>query len=171
MGKRILTVAFCAVVMVLGVLPTSSFADSTGGAVMPGVLAYWSSSTTYALSSVHLTNISGAEVSVEVKWYDYAGNNSTSYCNVYSGSLTSSADALIASGTGSFTLPAGATRYVKFYAPNVNKSFNGHAVIKWSSTNDNIRKALIGVGRGISISVSGSRQHAFMLPVNNNEPF
>ena len=153
------------------VIATTAFAGSSGGAIMPGITSVWGSSTTYVFSTAYITNISGSDVTCDVTWFDHDGNDATQYCKVYSGNTNGTSNVLIASGTGTFPLPAGATRFVHFYSQNQYKALYGHAVIKWSSTNPSLRQALIANGRVIGTSSSNGTQNAFTLPINDNKPF
>lgn len=151
--------------------PLPANANSSGGAIMPGITSVWGSSTTYVFSTAYITNISGNDVTCDVTWFDHDGNDATQYCKVYSGNTNGTSNVLIASGTGTFPLPAGATRFVHFYSQNQYKALYGHAVIKWSSTNPSLRQALIANGRVIGTSSSNGTQNAFSLPINDNKPF
>ena len=158
-------------VMAVALMTSNGFADTSGSAIMPGVMSTWASSSTYVFSTAYITNISGSDVTCEVTWYDHDGNDVTQYCKVYSGNSSGKSNVLIASGTGTFTLPAGATRFVHFYCQNQLLALYGHAVIKWTSTNPSLRQALIAIGRVHGNSTSHSTQNAFALPINDNKPF
>ena len=157
-------------VMAVALMTSNGFADTSGSAIMPGIVSAWASPTSYIFSTAYITNISGSDVTCEVTWYDHDGNDVTQYCKVYSGNLSGNSSVLVASG-GTFTLPAGATRFVHFYSKNQIIALYGHAVIKWTSTNPSLRQALIATARVYANSTSYSTQNAYSIPINDNKPF
>lgn len=138
-----------------------------GSAVVTGMHTSYSSSTVYDVSNIWITNVAGAAVSCRVTVYDHDGQDVTSLCSIYTGGNAGSSE-LVASGTGSFELPAGSTRLFKFYGKNSSKVIHGHAVIEWASEDTTIRKALIAVvGRRLQRNSAGWG----MFQVNNGQPF
>lgn len=154
------------------VIATTAFAGSSGGAIMPGVHTHWESSSHATYTSAYITNISGSEVTCNVFWFDHDGTDVSSYLKVYTGNTSGLNEITVVTGSGDFTLPAGASRRVIFAHGPTQQQFMGHAVIKWTSTNDSLRQALIGTGRVVEANNQSNRvQHAWSVPINDNKPF
>jgi len=164
-------IAIMVLLLLTSIIGSANAAEQSGNAIMPGIVSVWGSSTTAVFTTAYITNISATDVTCIVTWYDHDGNDVTNYCKVYSGNNSSTSNQLIASGTGTFTLPAGSTRFVHFYSQNQLKALYGHAVIKWTSTNSKLRQALIATGRVIGTSSSNDTQNAYSIPINNNKAF
>ena len=157
-------------VMAVALMTSNSLANSSGSAIMPGIVSVWGSSTSYLFTTAYITNISGSDVTCEITWYDQDGNDVSHYCEVYTGNQSGSGNVLVTTG-GTFTLPAGATRFVHFYSRNQLITLYGHAVIKWTSTNPSLRQALIATARGYGNSTNHNTQNAWSISINDNKPF
>ncbi len=144
--------------------------ETRGSAVATGVLALSSSTSYMVQSTLYVTNVSGADVSCKVTFYDQDGNDMSSILSVYSGNNSGVGNTTISTGNAPFSLPAGNTRSISTYKTNLNKRIMGHAVIEWSSENGTIRKALIAEGRRITSSGSNSA-YGSTITVNGGQPF
>lgn len=156
------------IVLLCGVAQATEF-QTRGSAVVTGMDSRYIHSTAREESNFWITNIAGSTVTCRVTFYDHDGNDITSYCSIYSGNNSNGSSVLIASGTGTFTLPAAATRYVQLSVGTASKCIRGHAVIEWTSEDTSIRKALIAQGRRNRIE--GDRSEAISISVNNGQAF
>ena len=145
--------------------------EARGSAV--GMAVYTASSSTTlscGIPSYWVTNISGSEITCRFKVYDHDGNDISSLIDVFTGNNTASSAVMLTSGAQPFTLPAGATRFVRIWDENMDKLIHGHAVIEWSSEDPNIKKALMAIGRWYHYSKSNYAL-AGSIPVNGGQPF
>ena len=74
---------------------------------------------------------------------------------------------VVATGTGSFSLPASATRVVNMPS-NISGVLYGHVLIEWTSEDTHLRKALIATLTQVK---SGSLEVGYAVPVNGGQPF
>ena len=140
-----------------------------GSAIVPNMGAVYSTSAALVRSYIFVTNVSGGDVDCRITFYDHAGNDVTSYCSVYSGNTSGKDPVTIASGSGTFELPAGESRYARLSVSDTSKYIQGYAVVEWASSNTTIRKALIAFAK--SYGVNGDRGTELGIQVNGGQPF
>ncbi|MCG8549231.1 MAG: hypothetical protein MI799_02385 [Desulfobacterales bacterium] len=161
-------------VMILSLYTVAQASDfvTRGSAIVPGLRTGYSdsSSTRIDSNSVFITNITGSDVDVRMTVYDHDGNDITNYCSVKTGNTGSASPTIIASGTGEFELPAGNTRFVYCRAPTQG-CYYGHGVIEWSSSDLNLRQALVAAGFHIYHWTVQNMRAAASISVNNGQPF
>jgi len=169
MKRRSIFLMTLTLIMLLCGPANATYLEARGSAVVTGMRAKHRSSTDFQHSIIWVTNITGSDVECRVNFFDHAGDDVTSYCTVYSGNASSNAAVTIATGTGTFDLPAGETRYVYLTMPNTSRLIQGHAVIEWASTNPHLRKALIAAGE--CRVVSSALKQAAGFTINGGQPF
>ncbi len=148
----VLTVAM--LVLMCGAAGATDF-NAQGSALIPKISHYLSQSFTSRDTEFYFTNITGSAVQCKLTVFDHNGNDVSSLCSVYTGG---SSQTEVSRGTGSFELPAYSTRYIVFGAiNNTITSIYGYGIIKWTSNDPNLSKALIGTCGEIAI--------------NNGQPF
>ncbi len=164
-----IVMAMVTVAFLCGIASAADF-ETRGSAVALGL--YTSSKTSdgsdYRIPIYLVTNISGSAVTCRIKAYDHDGNDISSIIDVFTGNNTSAAAVSVSTGAASFSLPAGATRFVRVWDSGMNKITYGHAVIEWSSEDSKVKKPLMAFGHwyreGTGIA-SGS------ITVNGGQPF
>jgi len=156
------------ILLLCGSASATSF-ETRGSAVVNSMRARYYNSISYVVSHLWITNITGSDVTCRVSFYDHAGNDVTSYCKVLSGSESSADHVTISTGTGTFELPAGQSRFVSLGLSNTNRNIQGYAVIEWSSADSLVRKPLIAVGS--CYTRSGDRAGYMTIPINGGQPF
>lgn len=162
--------AFALVMLMCGSAFAVECFSAKGSAVVTGVRVINYGATNNDQSEITVSNVSNTSVTCKVTVFDHAGNDITSSCTVFSGKYNGSAGStLIASGTGTFELPAGNTRVVSVWNGNVNTVVYGHAVIEWTSADNKLRKALIASLR--TWARNGSANYCTHTMTNGGQPF
>ncbi len=167
--KIIITAAMLTLIMCGSAFATANF-EARGSAVATGFLSTSSSTTYKEMTTMMVSNISGVDVDCKVTIYDSNGNDISSIIDVYKDNTSSTSAILVSSGSVPFTIPAGATRKVNTWKPNMNKQLFGHILIEWSTEDGNVRKALIAEGRLVSTNGSGPA-YSSTLNINSGQPF
>lgn len=148
---------------------TSVYAGSQGSAAIPHMQLQAASSSTPQYVNYFFSNITDHEVECSLKLYDHSGNIlGPNYFNVYTGAYGSAAFSKVASGN-TFTLAAHESRAVQFWTSSVCQVF-GYGVIEWTSTTDNISKALFGSATKVYYS-AGSGLSMSLQEINDGQPF
>ncbi|WP_147822612.1 hypothetical protein [Salidesulfovibrio onnuriiensis] len=161
-----LMLALAMVVMLSSVAAAQECFNAKGSAVVTGIVSYYADNQWRDFNSFWVTNISSSAVTCRVRVFDQDGMDVTNFCSVSTGS-SGKKFKTIATGTGTFELPAGATRMVHFIA--TNHAIMGHAIIDWTSEDNNLRKALISTFR--MYKTEANRGFMSTTPVNNGQPF
>lgn len=141
--------------------------NAQGSALVPGLQYFNNSGSLEINENIFLSNITNSEVTCKVTIYDHDGNDVTVHSTVYTGSQDASVP-VVATGTGTFKIPAHSTRFLRFY-DSANKNLLAYAVVEWTSTDTRARKALIGVVK--TYSRNGSSSNASKYLINNGQPF
>lgn len=165
--QKVFTLTFVLILMLCSAAYAVEFTPR-GSVVIPGIQSSRPSSTNFSQVYLHVTNVAGCDVDCRVTVYDHAGNDVTSYASVYEGSDTGPTAVLAASG-GDFSLPSGASRFVRIAVDDASKLLVGHAVVEWASTNTHVKKALVVSGRYYSFYKDGLSYSA--LPIISGQPF
>lgn len=139
--------------------------NAKGSTIVPGLITIQKNGGRTDTTNISLSNITDSAVTCRVTIYDHDGNSiAAEYGNVYSGDSRT-----IATGTDTFDIPAHSTRIFQFYKVNSNRDIYGHAIIDWTSANENLRKALVGTAR--HYYWKGDSTWATSTAVNNGQPF
>lgn len=162
--------AFALIMLMCGSAFAVECFSAKGSAVVTGVRIVNYGATNNDQSEITVSNISNTSVTCKVTVFDHAGTDITSNCKVFSGKYNGDiGSSLIASGTGTFELPAGNTRLVSVWNENANAVVYGHAVIEWTSADNRLRKALIASLR--TIARNGSANYCTHTMANSGQPF
>ncbi|KAB1440355.1 hypothetical protein [Pseudodesulfovibrio senegalensis] len=164
-------VVFSILALLLSLCSVSSVAafETRGSAFVPCMSASYSNSSVLVRSYIYLTNITGSDVTCRVTFRDHAGDDVTSYSSVYSGNASGNSAVTIATVNGTFTLPAGETRYLRLSISDTSRLIIGQATIEWASDDPNLRKAIIAYGK--RHGVHNDRGTLASIPINNGQPF
>lgn len=148
MKTKIVFMTAMLTLLLCGVAFAQTTFEARGSAIVTGLEATSSTTSTYTdKTTLWLTNISGNEITCKITMKDHDGNDVSAMTDVYTGNNSATQVQLVSSGAGTFTLPAGATRYAILWDPSMNKHIFGHIIIEWDSENTSLRKALMVDGR------------------------
>lgn len=166
--KKLMFMTAMVLVLCNGAAATECF-NAKGNALVPHVRSYYADSTAFQSTAFSVSNITGSSVVCKVTVYDHDGNDVTSYGGVYSGSSNSGTSTVVAQGTGTFNIPANSTRVYRFEHKSPSAIY-GYATIEWTSSDAQLRKAIIA-GTRITGLVYGDSYFTSQGSVNNGEPF
>ncbi|WP_432736695.1 hypothetical protein [Maridesulfovibrio sp. FT414] len=162
--------AMAMVLMMSGGAMADDFA-AQGIVLLPGLTAGYTGPSSSWYNIISLSNITDKEVTCKITVYDHDGNDVTNHGQVYTGSYGITSRKLLSSGVGDFAIPPRSTRLFLFGIVNTGlKTIDGHGVLKWKSTDTDLRRALIGSIRQIRIFGAGSGSNTNVL-INNGQPF
>lgn len=160
-----LMIVLAIVILLSSVASAEECFNAKGSTLVPSMICHHTNSTQYNSTRLDISNITGTEVTCRVRVYDQDGNDVSSHCTIVKGSSTSSFST-ISTGSNTFSIPAHSSR---IYAFSTNgKSVNGYAVIEWTSTDENLRNALIA---GYCYMGVSDKIYSSMAFVNDGQPF
>ncbi|ACS78349.1 conserved hypothetical protein [Maridesulfovibrio salexigens DSM 2638] len=143
-----------------------------GSAVVSSVYVWYNTAYNKDLSYLYLTNITNQSVQVKVSVYNHDGADISNFGTVYTGS-SSASPTYVAAG-GIFEIPPYSSRMYAVYGTQTAQTvIYGHANVEWSSSDPQLKKALMGVyrqiGQGSNTKHQGYFSHSILL--NGGQPF
>ncbi|WP_320176236.1 hypothetical protein [Maridesulfovibrio sp.] len=171
--KTTINIGILVVVSILVLCGTSMAQNPTfnaqGSAIVPHIFTYHYTATNKAISYISLSNITDTVVNCKIVVYDHEGEDVTNRGRVMTGDNTGQWTT-IALGTGEFEIPPHGTRMYMLDDSANQRTVFGHALVKWTSNNDKLSKALVGQYRYWGMHGTGSG-HGGTSPINNGQPF
>ncbi len=140
-----------------------------GSALVPGLKYWYVSGSSFLYTQLYISSITNTMVDCKVTVFDHEGNDVSTDCVILTGNNSGANTVVVSTGTGEFSLAAGATNQVRIRAAQAGTFIFGHAVIEWSSEDTKIRQALIATADRQK-ELNG-RAYASMIPINGGLPF
>jgi len=159
--------ALAMVMLLCGTAFAEDCFNAKGSAIVPCVMARYHSSSYFVKTNFTISNITDSDVTCRVKVFDHDGNDVSTNCSVSTGSDSTSYKKL-STGVNEFVIPAHSTRIYNFFKNNMAKSIAGYAVIEWTSSNENLRKAIVATTRMNGVA---GQFYSNMSFINNGQPF
>ncbi len=140
-----------------------------GSVLVPNLIFQQYNANNFFYQYITITNITDKSVKCRISVYNNDGNDVTSLGRYCTGSSSAGVGIQVSSGSGEIDLPAHSTRLFALDGANTPQVFHGYAVIEWSSSDSQMRKALLA--GGWCLRNSGGEQSGGQITINNGQPF